>query len=99
MKTATQLHVRQVVSPAAKFTALAENNEAFISEDNMVLSFQAHPEIMGEFATFVMRNGNSYAGNGMTESQVEEKIRKLGDEQDGLVVLQRVLTWAREAGA
>ena len=64
----------------------------------MILSFQAHPEIMGEFATFVMRNGNSYAGKGMNEEEVEEKIQGLGGEQDGLVVLGKVLEWVREGG-
>ena len=61
-----------------------------------MLSFQAHPEIMGEFATFVMRNGDSYAGRGMSKEEVESKIQRLGDEQDGLVVLERVLRWVRE---
>jgi hypothetical protein len=65
----------------------------------MVLSFQAHPEIMGEFATFVMRNSNSYAGKDMSEAEVEEKIRRLGDKQDGMAVLERVLKWVREPGA
>ena len=61
-----------------------------------MLSFQAHPEIMGEFATLVMRNGNSYAGRGMSQKEVEGKIQKLGDQQDGMVVLERILRWVRE---
>jgi hypothetical protein len=94
-----QLHVREIVTPAPNFTALAEDNEVFVSNSNMILSFQSHPEIMSEFATFVMRNGNSYVGKGMTESDVEEKIKGLGGEQDGLVVLERVLEWVMEPGA
>jgi hypothetical protein len=86
------------VTPASDFISLAEDNEALISSNNMVLSFQAHPEIMGDFATFVMRNGNSYAGKGMSVSEVEEKIQRLRDDQDGLVVLERVLRWVMEPG-
>ena len=62
----------------------------------MMLSFQAHPEIMGEFATFVMRHSDSYARKGMSKEQVEENIQRLGDGQDGLVVLERILEWVRE---
>jgi Ca2+-binding EF-hand superfamily protein len=99
IKTVTQLHVRQIITPAKGFSALAEDNEAFISDDNMMLSFQPHPEIMGEFATFVMRHGDSYAGKGMNKEQVEETIQRLGDEQDGLVMLEKVLEWVREPEA
>ena len=51
---------------------------------------------MAEFATFVMRNGDSYSGKGMSKEEVEAKIQGLGGEQDGLVVLERVLRWVRE---
>lgn len=98
-QTSTQLHVRKIVTPAPDFIALAQDNEAFISPSNMVLSFQAHPEIMDEFATFVMRNSNHYDGKGMSKGDVEEKITRLGDEQDGMVVLERVLDWVREPAA
>jgi len=97
--TATQLHVRQIVTPAPGFIALAEDNEAFISGDNMVLSFQAHPEIMDAFATFVMRNGGGYKGKNMSEQEFEGKIEGLAGDQDGLVVLERVLKWVREPAA
>jgi hypothetical protein len=91
IRTTTQLHVRQILTPASNFKALAQENEAFVSDDNMVLSLQAHPEIMKVFATFVMRHGNTYSGRYLSENQVEEKIQKLGGEQDGLTVLERVL--------
>jgi hypothetical protein len=51
--------------------------EAFISYSNKVISFQAHPEIMGWFTPFVMRNGDSYAGRGMSQREVEGKIQKI----------------------
>lgn len=64
-----------------------------------MLSFQAHPEIIGEFASLVMRNGNSYVARGMSVEDVEGKIRALRGEQDGMVVLEKGLEWVRESGA
>lgn len=82
--------------PAPGFVPMAEDNEAFVSEDNMVLSFQAHPEIMGEFATMVMGSTQSYNAKGKTQEDIGAKVARLGDPQDGLTVLRRILEWVGE---
>jgi GMP synthase-like glutamine amidotransferase len=93
---ASQFHVREIAKPASGFIALAEDNECFISESNMVLSFQAHPEIDGVFAKEVLVDDDKTYIERYTSKEIEELIRTCEDPQDGLAILERVVQWVVE---
>lgn len=95
-KMASQFHVREVTKFTPEFIPLAENNEAFISRSNSLLSFQAHPEILGQFAKDIIWDDDTTYTEGKTEKEIEEMRATIGDEQDGLYMLRRMVQWVSE---
>lgn len=93
---ASQFHVREVSKPAPGFIALAENNEAFLSETNTILSFQAHPEIDGIFAKKILDNDDPTYVESVSPEEVQQIKDHCADKQDGLVMLERVVKWMGE---
>ena len=79
-----------------EFIALAENNEAFVSKSNTLLSLQAHPEIAGKFATDIMCDDDTTYTEGKTPAEIEVMRATAGDAQDGLDMLRRIVEWVGE---
>lgn len=88
--------MREVVSAASGFTALAADNESFVSISDKILSFQAHPEINGEFSKKILEDDDTTYVEGLTREEIENMIRTVGDKQDGLDLLRRVVQWVSE---
>lgn len=45
-----EFHRREIQSPAQGFVSLAEGNQSFVNEANIILTFQGHPELNSEVA-------------------------------------------------
>ena len=93
---ASQFHVREVAAATDEFIPLAENNEAFISKSNKLLSFQAHPEIFGKFAKDIIWDDDTTYTEGKSAEEIQEMRATIGNEQDGIDMLRRVLRWVEE---
>lgn len=61
-----------------------------------MLSFQAHPEIGSGFAREILSDDDDTYTKGQTKEEVEDMLRRIGDPQDGLDLLRRVLEWVHE---
>lgn len=88
--------MREVSVAAPNFIALAEDNESFVSQSNKILSFQAHPEIGGEFSRMILEDDDTTYVEGQTQEKIEKMIQRVGDKQDGLDLLRRVVQWVNE---
>ncbi|KAH8594960.1 copper/iron-regulated glutamine amidotransferase [Bisporella sp. PMI_857] len=93
---ATQFHVREVAKATDDFVLLAENNEAFVSKSNTMLSFQAHPEIMGKFAKDLIWDDDITYTEGKSKEEIGEMRATINDPQDGVELLRRVIEWVDE---
>lgn len=93
---ASQFHVRMVKEVAEGWTMLAEGNECFVSRDGMMLGIQAHPEIGGAFGRRILEGDDGTYTGGMSEEGVREKRERMGDEQDGMSILSRIVEWVGE---
>ena len=73
---------------------LAERNQILLSEGNMVLTFQGHPEMSGELAGALLGAKSEYT----QELGVEEReVLRCGVEgHAGLRVWGRILEWVGE---
>lgn len=93
---ASQFHVREVEAPPPGFVQLAENNEALISESNMIISFQAHPEIDGVFSRKIFDDDDPTYIERLTQDEIADLKAHCADPQNGLDILTRVLEWVHE---
>jgi GMP synthase-like glutamine amidotransferase len=91
-----QFHVREVGQPAPEFIHLAENHECFVNPANTILTFQGHPEVHSTLAKkMLVEEDDVYNGNS-SEEKIQEELLKLEQPTDGVVILQRVIEWAKE---
>lgn len=92
-----QHHRREVSKPAPGFITLAEGNQCFLSEDNMILSFQGHPEKDAETAKLRMHDSLRWFGFDAVDEKAWAKLQQLMDlEHDGEMVWRRILAWVEE---
>jgi hypothetical protein len=67
-----------------------------VSESNTILTFQAHPEIGSGFAREILLDDDNTYTAGRTREDLDEVLERIGDPQDGLDLLLRVLEWVHE---
>jgi len=67
-----------------------------LSRSNMLLGIQAHPEIHGQFAKDIIWDDDTTYTEGKTAEQIQEMRATIGDEQDGIEILRRILKWVEE---
>lgn len=61
-----------------------------------MLSFQAHPEIGVEFSRKILLDHDTTYTEGQDQKERDEMVERVGDPQDGLDLLRRVLEWVKE---
>jgi hypothetical protein len=61
-----------------------------------MLSFQAHPEIGAEFSKKILLDDDTTYTKGQGQKEKNEMVERVGDPQDGLDLLRRVLEWVGE---
>lgn len=84
--------------PAAGFTALADDQEIFISECNQILTLQGHPEISGELSRQLFDGSYEYYSKGL---QGEDGIAKFYAEtplskDDADLIFKKTMAWAMD---
>ncbi|KAL4967094.1 copper/iron-regulated glutamine amidotransferase [Aspergillus stella-maris] len=89
-----KFHKRDVAEPVVGFTALADNNEAFVNLDNTILTFQGHPEMNVEWGSEAAAGFPAYVTlTGYSMEEIQEHIRR---PTDGEAIWRRVLRWVEE---
>lgn len=89
-----EYHRRQVIEPAKGYVLLAEENQAFVSEEGNILTFQGHPEMGGEIMAGMLAKVPEYMGVSQDERiEVAEKCR---GKHDGVAIWRCVLQWISE---
>ncbi|ETS84338.1 hypothetical protein PFICI_02363 [Pestalotiopsis fici W106-1] len=89
-----QFHKRDVTKPAPGLIPLAKNNEAFINEQNTIITFQGHPEMNVEWAYTAASGFPAYIA--LTGYTMEEILESVKIPTDGEAIWRRVLEWVRE---
>lgn len=89
-----EYHRRQIVRPPEGFVPLMEGAQGFVSEDNMILTLQGHPEMTGAVAKFMLDDTAPYMG--FVEAERAEVERRMELEHDGGSVWKRILEWVNE---
>lgn len=93
-----QQHHRRAVGRAPNgFHELLAGNQAFLSHNNAILTFQGHPEKDARAAKVRIRDAARWFGTDMTDQRaVADLVRQMEVQHDGLEVWNRVLQWAEE---
>jgi glucosinolate gamma-glutamyl hydrolase len=84
------MHHTEVVEPAHGFQPLLVNNEAFISTNGNILTFQAHPEIGSVFAEKLVRE---YFEKDLPENVMNEWLKRIHGSLDNAFVWSRIIQW------
>lgn len=93
-----QHHRRRVGKAPRGFTSLMAGNEAFLSHNNTILTFQGHPEKDARAAKVRVRDASRWYGTDMGDQRaVSELICRMEIQHDGKEVWERVMQWARES--
>jgi hypothetical protein len=67
-----------------------------VNPANTILTFQGHPEVHSTLAKkMLVEEDDVYNGNS-SEEKIQEELLKLEQPTDGVVILQRVIEWAKE---
>ncbi|KAI5861179.1 class I glutamine amidotransferase-like protein [Durotheca rogersii] len=91
-----KFHKRYVTAPAPGFSALASNNEIFLSSTGRILSFQSHPELTEEISQRVIDGSEGVydTGNSNHDGIV---LKGIDHAHDGQQVWDRILDWSTQA--
>ncbi|KAI1074474.1 class I glutamine amidotransferase-like protein [Whalleya microplaca] len=92
-----QHHRREVAAAPVGFAPLAQGNQCLLSENNMVLTFQGHPEKDAETARLRMHDSMRWFGFDALDEKAWARLQQLVDtEHDGEMVWRRIFEWVRE---
>ncbi|KAK0639642.1 class I glutamine amidotransferase-like protein [Cercophora newfieldiana] len=92
-----QHHRRRVGKAPRGFTELLAGNQAFLSHNRAILTFQGHPEKDALAAKVRIRDAARWYGTDMADQRaVGELLCRMEVQHDGREVWERVLQWARE---
>ncbi|KAK0622339.1 class I glutamine amidotransferase-like protein [Immersiella caudata] len=92
-----QHHRRRVGKAPRGFTELLAGNQAFLSHNNAILTFQGHPEKDARAAKVRIRDAARWYGTDMGDQRaVTELVCKMEVQHDGREVWERVFQWAGE---
>ncbi|KAG4440183.1 hypothetical protein IFR05_004328 [Cadophora sp. M221] len=84
-----EFHAREIKMPAKGFVALAGGNQAFLSEENTIITFQGHPELNEDLARSLLAHAPAYMG--VDGERKETLVKKVGMEHDGVKIWARIL--------
>ncbi|KAJ2967930.1 hypothetical protein NUW58_g10333 [Xylaria curta] len=95
-----QHHRREVAGGPHGFTALAHNNQCFLSESNNILTFQGHPEKDAETARLRLHDSMRWFGfDALSDEKAWAHLEMLiNTPHDGEMVWRRIIEWVHEAG-
>ncbi|KAK1756478.1 class I glutamine amidotransferase-like protein [Echria macrotheca] len=94
-----QHHRRAVGTPPRGFYELMAGNQAFLSHNGAILTFQGHPEKDARAARVRIRDAARWFGTDMGDARaVAELVERMEMQHDGLEVWRRVLMWAAGEG-
>ncbi len=88
-----EFHRRAITAAAPGFLPLAEDNQAFLNEDNTILTFQGHPELHTSLAKTMLENVPSYMG--VEEAQKVVLTENMESSHDGVAIWSRILQWTK----
>jgi len=92
-----QHHRRRVGKAPRGFTELLAGNQAFLSHNNAILTFQGHPEKDARAARCRIRDAARWYGTDMSDQRaVSELLCRMEVQHDGKEIFERVLQWAVE---
>lgn len=92
-----QHHRRRLGRSPRGFTELLAENQAFISHNNAILTFQGHPEKDARAAKRRIGDAARWYGTDMNDQgAVNELLRQIEAEHDGREVWERILRWVGE---
>ncbi|KAH9992381.1 class I glutamine amidotransferase-like protein [Xylariaceae sp. FL0662B] len=95
-----QHHRREVAAAPPGFARLAQGNQCLLSENNMILTFQGHPEKDAETARLRMHDSMRWFGFDALDEKAWAKLQQTIDEgHDGEMVWRRIFKWVREPAA
>ena len=92
-----QHHRRAVGARPSGFYELLAGNQAFLSHNNYILTFQGHPEKDAQAAKLrVMDAARWYGTNMADQGTVQDLVRQMELEHDGAEIWKRILRWTNE---
>ncbi|KAK3903180.1 class I glutamine amidotransferase-like protein [Staphylotrichum tortipilum] len=92
-----QHHRRAVGTPPRGFSELLVGNQAFLSHNNAILTFQGHPEKDTHCAKLRLRDATRWFGiDADDKASLAHFERAMERKDDSVEIWTRVLEWARE---
>ncbi|OTB20391.1 hypothetical protein K445DRAFT_312839 [Daldinia sp. EC12] len=93
-----QHHRREVAVAPPGFVQLAQGNQCLLSENNMILTFQGHPEKDAETARLRLHDSMRWFGfDASLDEKAWIKLQEMVNmEHDGPAVWRRILEWLKE---
>lgn len=90
-----KFHKMAVTVPAPGYISLATENEILLSEAQNVLTFQGHPELVGDMAKEILDADTGDFTSGFSKEELDNVFKSVKKPHDGDALFARIAAWAR----